>query len=140
MYGLEAIATNNGWAISVVGITIVFTGLVLLSMAIAQLHKLLELWEDRHNINFFKKKSSTEESPLKPLSEKQKESAGQFNLLVRTMEENFPLPKLMKLAEISGLDRPHAGLATLLKYKIIAPDGNGYFVWNKEKSQELLSS
>jgi len=38
LYGIEAINANNGWAISAVGITIVFSGLVLLSFVIAQLH------------------------------------------------------------------------------------------------------
>jgi hypothetical protein len=45
LYGLEAINTNNGWAISTVGITIVFSGLVMLSLVIAQLHRALALWE-----------------------------------------------------------------------------------------------
>ena len=45
MYGLEAINANNGWAISVVGVTIVFTGLVMLSFVIAQLHKVLGIVE-----------------------------------------------------------------------------------------------
>ena len=45
MYGLDAIAANNGWAISGVGISIVFSGLCVLSFVISQLHKVLNLWE-----------------------------------------------------------------------------------------------
>ncbi len=139
MYGIEAISTNNGWAISVVGISIVFTGLVLLSMAIAQLHKILDLWENRRNITFSIKKTSPKESLFKPLSEKEKESARQFRMLVRTMDENFSLPRLLRLAEISGLERPHAGLARLVKYEIIIPDHTGYFIWDRDKFLKLLS-
>ena len=46
LYGLEAINANNEWAISTVGITIVFSGLVMLSQVIAQLRSALALWED----------------------------------------------------------------------------------------------
>jgi hypothetical protein len=47
LYGLENISAHNGWAISLVGITIVFTGLTLLSLAIDQLHKILNIWENK---------------------------------------------------------------------------------------------
>ncbi|MCF6246649.1 MAG: hypothetical protein L3J69_04730 [Desulfobacula sp.] len=50
MYGIEAINANNGWAISIVGITIVFSGLVTLSSVISQLHKVLAIWEDPSKI------------------------------------------------------------------------------------------
>ncbi|MEN8212519.1 MAG: OadG family protein [Thermodesulfobacteriota bacterium] len=46
MYGLEAINANNGWSIAVVGVTIVFSGLVMLSFVISQLHKILDLWKN----------------------------------------------------------------------------------------------
>ena len=61
MTGLEAISASNGWAISVLGISIVFSGLTLLSITIAQLHKLLDMWErraeyyDRFKEKFIKK-------------------------------------------------------------------------------------
>lgn len=53
MYGLEAINANNGWAISVVGVTIVFSGLVMLSLVISQLHKVLAIWEDPSKLKAF---------------------------------------------------------------------------------------
>ena len=43
MFGLEAIAQNNGWTIAVTGAGIVFTGLATLSFVISQLHKLVAL-------------------------------------------------------------------------------------------------
>lgn len=45
-YGLETINAHNGWAISVVGITIVFTGFVTLFALISQLHKLVALYDN----------------------------------------------------------------------------------------------
>ncbi|MBW1726140.1 MAG: OadG family protein [Deltaproteobacteria bacterium] len=39
MYGLQAIAAYNGWAMALAGALIVFSGLVILSFVISQLHK-----------------------------------------------------------------------------------------------------
>lgn len=43
MFGLEAIAHNNGWTIAATGAGIVFAGLSALSFVISQLHKLVAL-------------------------------------------------------------------------------------------------
>ena len=138
MYGLEAIATHNGWAISVVGVTIVFTGLVLLSFAISQLHKLLDLWDNKHEL----KKKWARKKKQDPLifTEKQKEAARQFQLLARTLDDCFSLPRLLKMAELSGLDLPHANLANLLKSGIIKADQEGFFTWDRECYKKILAA
>ncbi|ETR72904.1 MAG: hypothetical protein OMM_07271 [Candidatus Magnetoglobus multicellularis str. Araruama] len=45
MYGFEAISEHNGWAISIVGVLIVFTGLVTLSLLIRLFPKIIEIIE-----------------------------------------------------------------------------------------------
>ena len=45
--GLENIALNNGWSQALLGISIVMTGLIILSIAISQIHKLVDFWENR---------------------------------------------------------------------------------------------
>jgi hypothetical protein len=45
--GLDNIVLNNGWSQAFVGASIVMTGLVILSIAISQIHKLVEFWENR---------------------------------------------------------------------------------------------
>lgn len=149
MYGLEAINANNGWAISVVGITIVFTGLVSLALVISQLHKVLALWEDPSKIKALFKakqpKEQPEEHPQEDISdlvvfkESQKEVAKQFALLVRTMEDHFSLSRLLYLARISGLEDPYSNLNILLKTKIIIPDGAGFFTWDKNELDKRIS-
>lgn len=144
MYGLNAIEAHNGWAISVVGITIVFTGLMLLSIAISQIHKLLDLWERRDQLDLFgkKKKSLSETEPQKPpvvLTPVQKESARQFRLLAGTLDDPFSLPRLLKMAEVSGVALPHTTLARLLKADIIIADGNGFHTWNTDTFNTLMS-
>ena len=47
MFGIENITNHNGWAMAAVGATIVFSGLVILSFVISQIHKILRFWDDR---------------------------------------------------------------------------------------------
>jgi len=47
VYGFDNITANNGWAIAVIGASIVFAGLVILSFVISQIHRILELWDKR---------------------------------------------------------------------------------------------
>lgn len=145
MYGFEAINVNNGWAISVVGITIVFTGLVMLSLVIAQLYKVLAFWENPSKIKTIFKKKQPEISrekklpPLPVLTERQKEAIKQFSLLVRTMTDHFSLPRLLHLAQISDLTDPCLNLNHLLKIKIIVPDGSGFFTWDQDVFDKTIS-
>ncbi len=134
MYGLENISAHNGWAISFVGITIVFTGLTLLSLTIAQLHKILNIWENKDKyINNRDQKTSptsgikTEPKPVIPTHEL--EIIRQYKLIVDRLEQPFSLPKLLDIALKIGLDRPHSTINKLLEKRIIVSDGKGYFIW-----------
>ena len=148
MYGLEAINANNGWAISVVGVSIVFSGLVMLSLVISQLHKVLALWENPSKIKaLFKIKQPEDQSDKLQekeiadqavFTETQKEVVKQFSLLIRTMEDHFSLPRLLHLAQISDLKNPHSTLNNLLETKIIIPDGSGFFTWEKETFDKAI--
>lgn len=140
MYGLEAISANNGWAIAVVGISIVFTGLVLLSFFISRLHKVVDFIENppKRKSKADKKAEKEKENSLPVLSDVDKESAKQFRLLVRTMEDHFPLPRLLHLAQISCLDHPHSRLNRFLEARIIKPDADGYFTWDLELYRQIV--
>ena len=139
VYGLNAINAHNGWAISVVGITIVFTGLVMLSMAISQIHKLIELWENRNELSLRQKKAPEPVKTRTFLTPGERESARQFKLLAEILNDHFSLPKLLNLAQISGIDHPHATLARLLESDIVVADGDGYHIWNMEQFNILVS-
>jgi len=133
--GLEAIAFHNGWAISAVGISIVFTGLTLLALIISQLHKVLKLWDERgmyyERLKNMGQKEETTAMPDFPLPQNMEESARQFKLLTERMEDPFSLPELLKLSEKCGLSHPHSTMNALLRSKRIVPDGKGYFHWNE---------
>lgn len=132
MYGLEAIEAHNGWAIAVVGVTIVFTGLVLLSFFISQLHRIIELIDNppKRKPKTKKKAKEKEKQSLRVFNDTEKEAAKQFRLLVRTLEDHFALPRLLHLAQISGLEHSHSRLNLLLESGIIKPDADGYFTWD----------
>ena len=144
MYGLEAINANNGWAISAVGITIVFSGLVVLSLVISQLHKALALYENPPKIkDWFSPKSlepplATPETRLVFTGE-QKEVAKQFALLVSTLAPHFSLPRLLNLARISGVKDYHSNLNVLLKSAIVFPDNDGFFCWDQDLYIKIIS-
>ncbi len=140
MYGLAAIAANNGWEIALVGVSIVFTGIVLLSFFISQLHKIVDVIEnpDKRKFFIFGGRKTKKPSPMMPLAENQKEAAKQFSLLTRTMADHFSLPRLLHLAEISGIDRPGANIDLLLEKEILCPDGTGYWVWDRETFEKAV--
>jgi len=153
LYGIEAINANNGWAISAVGITIVFSGLVLLSFVISQLHKVLYLYENPRKIKgwFSPKKKPGKKlakqpdnsletgGPLLVLTEEQKEIAKQFALLVSTLEDHFSLPRLLELARISGVKNFYSNLNILLKSDILFPDKEGFFCWDQDLYMNTIS-
>lgn len=118
-----------------VGISIVFTGLVVLSLAISQLHKILAFWEDRDQFyaQFRKKRDK------KPMTEEAcvilpgniQESARNFKMLADRMEEPFALPKLLEDALRCGIAHPHSTLSKLVLSDVLLPDRDGYYRWNK---------
>jgi hypothetical protein len=110
---------------AVAGVIIVFAGLVVLSTTIAQLHKVLRLLSSGAN--------GTEGTPAADpiMHHKLAESARPFRLIAERMGESFPLPKLIEIAELSGLHRPHATINDLLRAGLIVPDGKGFFFWKQ---------
>ncbi|NWH05222.1 OadG family protein [Desulfobacter latus] len=145
LYGLEAINAHNGWAISVVGVTIVFTGLISLSALISQLHKLVALYDNPEKIKkLFASKSKSVAKAATPkkhlvLTEPQKQICRQYNLLAQTMDDVISLPKLLRMAELSGLKDPHANISLLIKSGILCADEQGYFRWDEDRFIRAVS-
>ena len=135
MVGLEAISAHNGWAMSVLGISIVFTGLLLLSFAVSQIHKALGFWDNCCQRIKKLRQGKNKQNAVTPdltLPDDVKESARQFKLLIELTGEPFLLSKLLDFSEKCGLLHTHSSVNNLLKAKLIIPDGMGYFLWNHE--------
>ena len=142
MIGLENISANNGWSISILGISIVFTGLALLSLTIAQLHKVLAFLEKRNDGPGAGKVKEHESLPvvenqrdknkcnLEYLSTGEREMAKQFQLLSERCKKPLSLPELLTLAKKLGIESPHSSINCLLGKKALVPDGEGFYFWN----------
>jgi len=127
---------HNGFSMAAVGITIVFTALVTLSLIISQLHKLLTFWDNRAawKQKIFRMFGPQEEEagpaphvyhvPGSP------ESARQFCLLIQATGEPFSLPGLLRTAEACGIRHPYAKASRLIEEHLIIPDQKGFYVWN----------
>ena len=120
---------------SVAGVIIVFSGLVVLSATIAQFHKLLNFWENRDSYYHRMANRRSRDgltgalAPSLTISHSLRESARQYRLITSRIGEPFSLSKLICLAELSGLPSPHATINDLIQAGLIVPDGQGYFLW-----------
>jgi hypothetical protein len=138
LYGLKAITVHNGWAMALAGALIVFSGLVVLSFVISQLHKVLM---------FFEKKSigvqQETEIPAvelpevtpgfilpKPFPEDINEIVQLYTPLVETLGESFYLSELYEILRKNDFPHPHLTLTALRESEILIPDGDGVFNWN----------
>jgi hypothetical protein len=48
------------------------------------------------------------------------------------MDDVISLPKLLRMAERSGLKDPHANISLLIKSGILRADEQGYFRWDED--------
>ena len=139
MYGLDAISAHNGWHMAALGISIVFTGLILLSFTVARLHNILTLFDNRDACyqkikGLFKKNNDKQEVSNSDLTlpDNVKEAAGQCKLLIERIGEPFPLPRLIELSEKCGMSYPYSTINDLILAGFIVPDGKGYYLWNQD--------
>lgn len=135
--GLENIAMNNGWSQALLGASIVMTGLIVLSVAISQIHKLVDFWENR----------SKKEEPLPSGAASMKEDASSeipdqcpaditqtaalYKPLVDQLASTFELKDLYQRAEQADLPHPHITIRCLREAGILTTTGDGLFSWNQ---------
>ena len=122
-----------------VGATIVFSGLVVLSFVISQIHKLLKLWDDRERlIERFRKTAPAavvEKVDAPVYSERHlpsvEELADIYQPLVEQLEEPFKLSQLFEIANKNDLPHPHLSIQRLQDAGLLVARGDGTFTWNK---------
>jgi hypothetical protein len=141
LIGIENITNNNGWAMAVVGASIVFLGLVVLSFVISQIHKVLKLWDEREKyLDRFKKKIPAVEKEEfdHPVYKEHHlptvdELANTYRPLVEKLEEPFKLSQLFEIAHKIDLPHPHLSIQRLQEADILVAQGDGTFTWNNLK-------
>lgn len=129
MYGFDAISDNNGWFIAAAGVSIVFIGLIVLSLCIGQLHNVLALIE--------KLTSKPEVIPvpkpdirIPPADPNDVETTVQvFTPLLEELSPEFQLSELYALAKEYHLPHPHLSIRCLLVNGKLQPLGEGVFIF-----------
>ena len=138
--GIENITAANGWAMAAVGATIVFLGLVVLSFAISQIHKIIELWEDRDTyVARFKKqaKPADEQKAEAPVYKEHHmpevdELVGTYEPLVEQLGESFELMQLFEITKEHDIPHPHLSINRLREAGILVAREDGTFTWEKQ--------
>ena len=139
MYGLHAISTHNGWAMAIVGVLIVFSGLVVLSTAISQIHKIMLFFGNKYagfrnnHKNKFQENDDFEEKPdlelPKEFPSDLNEIAHLYNPLIEKIGDTFYLADLYKIAKENNFPHPHITFTAFRDAKILVPYGDGVFSW-----------
>ena len=143
MYGFENITANNGWAMAVVGATTVFTGLVVLSFVISQVHKILRFWENRDEL-LDRGSKPAETVATKPETPKPVVSAARYlpnvkeltsiyRPLVEQLNQPFELSQLFEISNKMELPHPHLSIRSLQEAGLLVTQGDGTFIWDKQK-------
>lgn len=140
MYGFEAITVHNGWAMALAGALIVFSGLVVLSLAISQIHKILALFEkEEKEVDFQQdlkapKEDEFEDKPLislpKQLPADINEIARLYQPLIDELAETFYLADLYEISRKNKFPHPHITITAFRESEILIPYGEGVFTWN----------
>jgi len=138
LYGFHAISVHNGWAMSISGALIVFSGLVVLSTAISQIHRILLFFENKYasfrNNNQIQENDAPEEQPDSSLPKEfpsdLNEIALLYSPLLEEIGDTFYLSDLYKIAKESNFPHPHITFTAFRDAKILTPHGEGVFSWN----------
>jgi hypothetical protein len=145
LYGFHAISTHNGWAMAIAGALIVFSGLVVLSTAISQIHRILLFFENKYtgfrNNNKIQENDEPEEQPdsdlPKEFPSELDEIACLYQPLIEEIGETFYLSDLYKIAKENNFPHPHITLTAFRDANILIPYGDGVFSWNLPKENTV---
>jgi hypothetical protein len=137
--GLEAINHYNGWSMAFVGASIVFTGLVVLSLTISQLKIIIAFWENRVKTRNGKDEIQTKNSEITKKSiqlpaewpKDIHEAANLYKPLFEKLGGIFQLADLYKLSGENDYPHPHLTIKRMRDAQIIIPTGDGNFSVNQ---------
>ena len=136
MYGFQAIAANDGWAMALMGVSIVFSGLVLLSLAISQIHNVFNIFDkSKARKDAAREMAVTKETkedirlPYLNLPEDIGKATSLFAPLIKPKDKPFLLADLLKAAEKEDFPHPHLTINYLRDANLLVPTGDGFFVW-----------
>jgi hypothetical protein len=130
---------------SIAGALIVFSGLVVLSTAISQIHKILLFFENKYagfrNNNQIQENDEPEEQPESALPTifptELDEIACLYQPLIKEIGETFYLSDLYQIAKENNFPHPHITFTAFRDAKILIPYGDGVFSWKPPKENTV---
>ena len=134
MYGLEAIKAYNGWAMAITGAVIVMIGLTILSFIISQLHRIIDIVDNRNNRKAKKKSARSQtavpetKAVMTPLSDLS-ETMNRFKPLTQKAGDTFDLAALFQIFIHHDDPHPHLTIRSLREQGFLIPAGEGLFSW-----------
>ena len=135
--GFDNIAANYGWSQAILGISIVMTGLVILSLAISQIHKLVAFWERRQAGSSVKSSgpADPQTASAPPLADQcpldLDATLKRYRPLTESLGAPFQLKDLYHQAVAHDLPHPHITIRCLREDGHLIALGEGFFNWNE---------
>jgi len=127
---------NSGWSQALIGASIVMTGLVILSLAISQIHKLVDFWENRSRKAAPTDTGTTTKVNGPTLDVPNQcpaditQTAALYQPLVDQLGSTFELRELYRKAAEFDFPHPHITIRCLREAGILESEGEGRFRWN----------
>jgi len=127
----ENIALHNGWAMAIIGWSIVLTGLAVLSFAISRLKIFFGYIEAREA-----REKEAKSKPAEAVAARDDRSLLDIQTAIRVYDplvallgENFCLAALYEKAREHDLPHAHITISAFRDAKILVPSGEGNFHW-----------
>ena len=134
MTGLNAIAIQNGWAMAATGALIVLAGLAMLALVIAQLHRIIAIFEKK------KRETPVYEAPRERSLAAEVDiindpaAAAHFCASLTTeMGESFDLAALHQALKKENMPHPHLIIRSLREAGYLVSVGEGLFSWKADQ-------
>ena len=130
MFGLNAIAHYNGWAMAFVGALIVMSGLTVLSYIISLFPRLVRLLDKE-------RKSAPPPESASPVDlcipdrcpADINQAADLYRRFSGSLGDRFNLADLHRLCLEKNLPHPHLTIKCLREAGLLVPQGEGLFAW-----------
>jgi hypothetical protein len=132
VYGFQAIAHHNGWAMAIAGALIVVSGLAALSFIISQFPRIIRLYDKE-------KKNEKASAPVPSVSAEPEfpdrcpadinATAELYRRFTEHLGDQFDLTDLYKVCFEKNLPHPHLTIKCIREAGLLVSLGKGMFIW-----------
>jgi hypothetical protein len=122
---------------AIVGAIIVITGLAVLSFIISQLHRIIDMVDNRSALKSKKlsapsQAAVSESKPVPPPLSDLAETMKRFKPLTEEIGDPFDLADLFRIFKLHNDPHPHLTIRSLREQGYLVPSGEGLFAWKHQ--------